>query len=69
MTSIRSNFTNRFGDPEAEAGELKRCLGQHLRDIQPQDRREQRLPILRRLTAATGRAEHDPKGRFKGLRY
>jgi CRISPR-associated protein Csd1 len=52
---------------EADAGELKRRLGQHLRDIQLHDPREQRLLTLRRITAATGRAEHDPKGRLKGF--
>jgi hypothetical protein len=58
-------LSDRFGNPEAETREFKEI--QHLRDIQLHDPRERRLPTLRRLTAATRRAEHDPKGRFKGF--
>jgi CRISPR-associated protein Csd1 len=52
---------------EADVADLHRRLGQHLRDIElirPHDD----LPLsLRRIVAATGRAEFDVKGKFKGF--
>jgi len=52
---------------EADAAELKNRLGQHLRDVALADTRDDRLLTLRRIVAATGRAEHDTKGRLKGF--
>jgi CRISPR-associated protein Csd1 len=50
---------------EADAGELERRLGQHLRDIDIVRFGDDMPLTLRGIAAATGRAEHDPKGRFK----
>ena len=52
---------------ETDAAELRKLLGWHLRDVALADGREYRLLTLRRIVAATGRAEHDPKGRFEGF--
>jgi CRISPR-associated protein Csd1 len=52
---------------EADAAELRKLLAWHLRDVALADGREDRLLTLRRIVAATGRAEHDPKGRLKGF--
>jgi CRISPR-associated protein Csd1 len=52
---------------EADAAELQRRLGQHLRDVALADSRDDRLLTLRRIVAATGRAEHDAKGRLKSF--
>lgn len=52
---------------EADVAELQRRLGQHLRDIEL-IRQHDDLPLsLRRIVAATGRAEFDVKGKFKGF--
>jgi CRISPR-associated protein Csd1 len=50
---------------EADAKELQHRLGQHLRDIDLDGNRENQLLTLRRIVAATGRAEHDAKGKLK----
>jgi CRISPR-associated protein Csd1 len=52
---------------EADVSELKRRLGQHLRDIELFYPREDLPLTVRRIVAATGRAETDPKGRLKGF--
>ena len=52
---------------EADAAELKSRLGWHLHDVALDDNRDDRLLTLRRIVAATGRAEHDAKGRIKGF--
>ncbi len=44
---------------EADAAELQRLLGQHLRDIELVDRWDDRLLTLRRITYETGRAYWD----------
>lgn len=52
---------------ETDAVELQHRLSQHLRDIDLV-RQNADLPLsLRRIVAATGRAEFDPKGKFKGF--
>lgn len=52
---------------ETDVIALKRRLGEHLRDIELV-RLHDDLPLsVRRIVAATGRAERDPKGRFKGF--
>jgi CRISPR-associated protein Csd1 len=50
---------------EADATELQRLLGQHLRDIALDDTREDRLLTLRRIADATGRAVADKGKRLK----
>lgn len=50
---------------EADAAELQRLLGQHLRDIALDDTREDRLLTLRRIADATGRAVEDKGKRLK----
>lgn len=52
---------------EADAAELQRRLGQYLRDIALLGSRDDEILTLRRMVNATGRAEHDPKGKFKGF--
>ena len=52
---------------EADAAELRKLLGRHLLDVVLADGREDRLLTLRRIVAATGRAEHDPRGKLKGF--
>jgi CRISPR-associated protein Csd1 len=52
---------------EAEAAELQDLLGKHLRDIALDGDREDRLLTLRRIVQASGRAEHDAKGRLKSF--
>ncbi len=49
---------------EADAAELRRRLGQHLRDIELLDPREDRLLTLRRIAYGTGRAYWE-KGKLK----
>jgi CRISPR-associated protein Csd1 len=48
---------------EADANEMLRRLGEHVRDFALNGNE---LPPLWRIALATGRAEYDPKGRFKG---
>ncbi len=48
---------------EADASELQRLLGQHLRDIALDGNRDDRLLTLRRIVAATGRWD-EKKARF-----
>jgi len=50
---------------EADAAELQRLLGQHLRDIALVDRWEDRLLTLRRIADATGRASKEKGKRLK----
>jgi len=50
---------------EADAVELQRRLGQHLRDIALADNWNDETLTLQRLVRATGRAERDPKGKLK----
>jgi CRISPR-associated protein Csd1 len=52
---------------EADAAELQRRLGQHLRDIALANARNDHLLTLRRIVEATGRVERDAKGRLKGF--
>jgi CRISPR-associated protein Csd1 len=52
---------------EAEAAELQRRLGQHLRDIALAGNWNDEILTLQRIVRATGRAERDPKGKFKGF--
>jgi CRISPR-associated protein Csd1 len=49
---------------EADATELRRRLGQHLRDVELVDPREERLLTLRRIAYETGRAYWE-KGKLK----
>ena len=49
---------------EADATELRRRLGQHLRDVEMTDPREERLLTLRRIAYETGRAYWE-KGKLK----
>jgi CRISPR-associated protein Csd1 len=48
---------------EADAPELERRLGQHLRDLELKGGRDERSPSVRLLANATGR--YDPKGKAK----
>ena len=50
---------------EADAAELQRLLGQHLRDIALVDNREDRLLTLRRIADATGRAVEEKGKRLR----
>jgi len=50
---------------EADAEELKRRLGQHLRDVALEDGREYALLTLRRIADATGRAVREKGKRLK----
>ena len=52
---------------EADAEELQRRLGQHLRDIALVGNWNDEILTLQRVVRATGRAERDPKGKFKGF--
>jgi CRISPR-associated protein Csd1 len=52
---------------EADAAELQHRLGQHLRDIALAVNRNDEILTLQRIVRATGRAERDPKGKFKGF--
>jgi len=52
---------------EADAAELQRRLGQHLRDIALAGSRNDEILTLQRIVRATGRAERDSKGKFKGF--
>ncbi len=52
---------------EADAAELQRRLGQHLRDIALAGSRNDEILTLRRIVSATGRAERDQKGKLKGF--
>ena len=52
---------------EADAAELQHRLGQHLRDIALAGNRNDEILTLQRIVRATGRAERDPKGKFKGF--
>jgi CRISPR-associated protein Csd1 len=52
---------------EADAAELQRRLGQHLRDIALTGNWNDEILTLQRIVRATGRAERDPKGKFKGF--
>jgi CRISPR-associated protein Csd1 len=52
---------------EADAAELRDRLGKHLRDVALDYGKDDRLLTLRRIVAATGRAEHDAKGRLKSF--
>jgi CRISPR-associated protein Csd1 len=52
---------------EADAAELRDRLGKHLRDVALDHGKDDRLLTLRRIVAATGRAEHDAKGRLKSF--
>ena len=51
---------------EADAAELQHRLGQHLRDIALAGNRNDEILTLQRIRA-TGHAERDPKGKFKGF--
>jgi CRISPR-associated protein Csd1 len=52
---------------DTTVGQMKERLCQHLRDLELVGAREHDPPlIIRRLVAATGRAEVDPRGKFKG---
>lgn len=52
---------------DSSVGELKERLGQHLRDVQLLAAREDGPPLtIRRIVLATGRADVDASGRFKG---
>ena len=50
---------------EADAAELQRRLGQHLRDIALAGNWNDELLTLRRIVSSTGRAERDAKGNLK----
>jgi CRISPR-associated protein Csd1 len=52
---------------EADATELQQRLGQHLRDIALGGNWNDDILTLQRIVRATGRAERDPKGKFKGF--
>ena len=52
---------------EADARELQRRLGQHLRDISLDGSWNDEILTLQRIVRATGRAERDPKGKFKSF--
>lgn len=52
---------------ETDAAELQRKLGQHLRDIALVGAHNGELLALQRIVRATGRAEHDAKGRLKSF--
>lgn len=52
---------------EADAAELQRRLGQHLRDIQLVGNWKDEILSLRHIVSATGRAERDAKGKFKSF--
>ena len=52
---------------EADAAELQHRLGQHLRDIALAGNRNEEILPLQRIVRATGRAERDAKGKFKGF--
>ena len=52
---------------EADAHELHRRLGQHLRDIALSGNRDDEILTLQRIVRATGRAEHDAKGKLKSF--
>lgn len=52
---------------EADAAELQRRLGQHLRDIALAGNRNDEILTLRRIVSASGRAERDAKGKFKSF--
>ena len=52
---------------EADASELQKRLGQHLRDIALDGNWNDEILTLQRIVRATGRAEHDAKGRLKGF--
>lgn len=51
---------------ETDVGELKKRLGEHLRDLSLYDARAEWPPSLQQIVAATGRAEVQ-RGRFKGF--
>jgi CRISPR-associated protein Csd1 len=51
---------------EAESAELQQRLGQHLRDIALVGGRNDEILTLQRIVRASGRAEHDAKGKVKG---
>ena len=53
---------------EADAAELQHRLGQHLRDIALAGNRNDEILTLRRIVRATGQAERDQKGKFKGFK-
>ena len=52
---------------EADATELQGRLGQHLRDIELYGGWNDEILSLQRMVRATGRAEHDTKGKLKGF--
>jgi CRISPR-associated protein Csd1 len=52
---------------EADAAELRGRLRSHLRDIDLTYGKDDRLLTLRRIVTATGRGEHDAKGKLKGF--
>jgi CRISPR-associated protein Csd1 len=52
---------------EADASELQKRLGQHLRDIALDGNWNDEILTLQRIVRATGRAEHDAKGKLKGF--
>jgi CRISPR-associated protein Csd1 len=52
---------------EADASELQQRLGQHLRDIALDGNWNDEILTLQRIVRATGRAEHDSKGKVKGF--
>jgi CRISPR-associated protein Csd1 len=52
---------------EADAHELQKRLGQHLRDIALDGSWNDEILTLQRIVRATGRAEHDAKGKLKGF--
>ncbi len=52
---------------EADASELQNRLGQHLRDIALDGNWNDEILTLQRIVRATGRAEHDAKGKLKSF--
>ena len=52
---------------EADATELQKRLGQHLRDVAMDGNWNDEIHTLVRIVRATGRAEHDAKGKLKGF--
>ena len=52
---------------EADAAELQKRLGQHLRDIELDGNWNDDILTLQRIVRATGRAERDPKGKLKSF--
>lgn len=52
---------------EADAKDLQRRLGQHLRDIALDGNWNDEILTLRGIVRATGRAEHNAKGKLKGF--